>query len=273
MFVRIRRAYCGYFLGGSALALLSLGGTAVAQTKLPEVVVRGTKPKPVKPRAVAHRPAPTTTPATPAEELAAKSNAFDTARSNLYTTIGTSADVITHATIDALPGGDNQTVEKILLQAPGCRRIPPPAASFMCATITPTCSIASMASCCPTALTGFSSILDASWIGSIALVLGALPAEYGLRTVGLVDITTRPDIFNNSGQVSVYGGSQGTIHADDPIRRHVRQHLPDDSGAGSGNPRVAQCGLLPRRPILLRRALPANPGRHREFNLCLQPDP
>ena len=63
----------------------------------------------------------------------------------------------------------------------------------------------------PDGLTGFGSILDASWIGSIALVVGALPAEYGLRTVGLVDITTRPDIFNNSGQVSIYGGSQGTF--------------------------------------------------------------
>ena len=60
----------------------------------------------------------------------------------------------------------------------------------------------------PDGLTGFGSILDASWIGSIALIVGALPAEYGLRTVGLVDITTRADIFNNSGQVGIYGGSQ-----------------------------------------------------------------
>ncbi len=63
----------------------------------------------------------------------------------------------------------------------------------------------------PDGLTGFGSILDASWIGSIALVVGALPAEYGLRTVGLIDIATRADIFNNSGQVSIYGGSQGTL--------------------------------------------------------------
>ena len=32
-----------------------------------------------------------------------------------------------------------------------------------------------------------------------------------MRTVGLVDITTRADVFNNSGIVGVYGGSQGTI--------------------------------------------------------------
>ena len=63
----------------------------------------------------------------------------------------------------------------------------------------------------PDGLTGFSSVLDAKWIGSLALITGALPAEFGLRTVGLVDITTRTDLFNNSGNVGVYGGSQGTI--------------------------------------------------------------
>ena len=213
MFVRIRRVYRGYLLSGSALALLSLSGAAVAQTtqtKLPELVVRGTKPKPAKPRAVAHRAAPTT-PATPAEKLAAKSNAFDAARSNLYTTIGTSSDVITHATIDALPGGDNQQVEKILLQAPGVSQ--DSAASGLLHVRNDHANVQFRINgvMLPDGLTGFGSILDASWIGSIGLVVGALPAEYGLRTVGLVDITTRADIFNNSGQVSIYGGSQGTL--------------------------------------------------------------
>ena len=63
----------------------------------------------------------------------------------------------------------------------------------------------------PDGITGFGSIFDTSFIGSIALVTGALPAEYGLRTAGLIDITTRTDLFNNSGSVSVYGGSHGTI--------------------------------------------------------------
>ena len=40
---------------------------------------------------------------------------------------------------------------------------------------------------------------------------GALPAQYGLRTAGVLDIQTKTDAFNNSGSVSVYGGSHGTI--------------------------------------------------------------
>ena len=63
----------------------------------------------------------------------------------------------------------------------------------------------------PDGVTGFGSIFDTSFIGSMSLVTGALPAEFGGRTVGIVDMTTRADAFNNSGDISYYGGSRGTI--------------------------------------------------------------
>jgi outer membrane receptor protein involved in Fe transport len=211
MSIRVCRAYSGYFLSGLALlALLGVGGAASAQTKLPEVVVSAPKQKP-KPRAHVVRAAPTAAPITPATQLNDKAISFDQSRSNLYTTIGTTSDTISHATIDALPVGDNQTVEKILLQAPGVSQ--DSAASGLLHVRNDHANVQFRINgvMLPDGLTGFSSILDASWIGSIALVTGALPAEYGLRTVGLVDVTTRADIFNNSGQVSIYGGSQGTL--------------------------------------------------------------
>jgi hypothetical protein len=184
---------------------------AAAQVQLPEVVVSGAKPKP-KPRTVTRATPPQpAAPLTPAAQLNAKAGAFDQSRSNLFTTVGTSSDVITHGTIDALPGGDNQPVEKILLQAPGVSQ--DSAASGLLHVRNDHANVQYRINgvMLPDGLTGFGSILDASWIGSMSLVVGALPAEYGLRTVGLVDITTRPDIFNNSGQVGFYGGSQGTL--------------------------------------------------------------
>jgi hypothetical protein len=63
----------------------------------------------------------------------------------------------------------------------------------------------------PDGVTGFGSIFDTNFIGSASLVVGALPAEYGLRTVGLVDLTTRTDVFNNSGSINYYFGSRETI--------------------------------------------------------------
>ena len=208
------RAHRGYFLArlSAARALaLSAAKRRPRISRFPRSSSRATKPKPAKPRRVRasapHRRRPSRRP----QSLMPKSIAFDAARSNLYTTIGTSSDVITHATIDALPGGDQQPVEKILLQAPGVSQ--DSAASGLLHVRNDHANVQFRINgvMLPDGLTGFGSILDASWIGSIALVVGALPAEYGLRTVGLVDITTRADIFNNSGQVSIYGGSQGTL--------------------------------------------------------------
>ena len=149
---------------------------------------------------------------TPAAQLNAKADAFDQGRSNLYTTIGTMSDVISHATIDALPGSTNTPVERVLLQAPGVSQ-DSAAASGLLHVRNDHANVQFRINgvMLPDGLTGFGSILDAKWIGSIALITGALPAEFGLRTVGLVDITTRADIFNNSGSVGIYGGSQGTL--------------------------------------------------------------
>ena len=110
-----------------------------------------------------------------------------------------------------MPGGTNQTVEKALLQAPGVSQ--DSAASGLLHVRNDHANVQFRINgvMLPDGVTGFGSIFDANYIGSIALITGALPAEFGMRTVGLVDITTRADIFNNGGTVGVYGGSQGMI--------------------------------------------------------------
>ena len=45
----------------------------------------------------------------------------------------------------------------------------------------------------------------------MAVVTGALPAQYGLRTAGVVDIQTRMGTAEPSGEVGIYGGSHGTL--------------------------------------------------------------
>ena len=199
-------AVCGWAL----LALVIFGETAAAQVQLPEVVVSGAKPKP-KPRPARVVAPATAAPATPAAQLNSKANAFDQARGNLYTTTGTTTAAISYSTVDALPQGANTTVEKALLQAPGVSQ--DSAASGLLHIRNDHANVQYRINgiMLPDGVTGFGSIFDLNYIGSIALTTGALPAEFGMRTVGLIDITTRPDVFNNSGIVGVYGGSQGTI--------------------------------------------------------------
>jgi outer membrane receptor protein involved in Fe transport len=214
MSVRAHHLVRTSLLGGSALlALIGIDGAAIAQVALPQIEVSGAKPK-VKPRAIAHRAAAfvaAAAPATPAQQAAAKNEAFDQSRNNLYTTVGTTSDTISHQTIDALPQGTNTTVEKVLLQAPGVSQ--DSAASGLLHVRNDHANVQFRINgvMLPDGVTGFGSIFDTGLIGTIALVTGALPAEFGLRTVGLVDITTRADAFNNSGNVSLYGGSRGTI--------------------------------------------------------------
>jgi outer membrane receptor protein involved in Fe transport/opacity protein-like surface antigen len=150
-------------------------------------------------------------PVSPAEVLTQKSNSFDQSRSNLYTTIGTTSDTISHDTIQALPQGANAPVEKVLLQAPGVSQ--DSAASGLLHVRNDHANVQFRINgvFLPDGVTGFGSIFDTNFIGSASLVTGALPAEYGLRTVGLVDLTTRSDIFNNTGSINYYFGSRETI--------------------------------------------------------------
>ena len=147
----------------------------------------------------------------PAEVLTQKSNSLDQARSNLFTTIGTTSDTISHDTIEALPQGANASVERVLLNAPGVSQ--DSAASGLLHVRNDHANVQFRINgvFLPDGVTGFGSIFDTQFVGSLSLVTGALPAEYGLRTVGLVDITTRNDIFNNSGSINYYFGSRERI--------------------------------------------------------------
>jgi outer membrane receptor protein involved in Fe transport len=199
----------------SAPATTENGATALPpiQVIAPKRAATTKKPKPPTAATVTAAPAtgPIAAPASPAEQLNAKSAGFDQSRGNLFTTIGTSSDTISHQTIQDLPQGSNATVEQVLLQAPGVSQDSAASGSLHVRNDHANIQFRINGILLPDGVTGFGSIFDTSFIGSIALVTGALPAEYGLRTVGLVDITTRRDLFNNSGSVGFYGGSHGTI--------------------------------------------------------------
>jgi outer membrane receptor protein involved in Fe transport len=148
---------------------------------------------------------------TAAEQLNTQSNSFDQARSNLFTTAGTTSDTLSHENIQNLPQGSNAPVEKIILQLPNVTQDSAASGLFHVRNDHANVQFRINGVMLPDGVTGFGSVLDSSLIGSISLVTGALPAEYGLRTTGLLDITTRNDVFNNSGSISYYGGSRSTI--------------------------------------------------------------
>jgi len=63
----------------------------------------------------------------------------------------------------------------------------------------------------PEGITGFGPELDPRFVQSMQLINGSLPAEYGFRTAGIVDIQTKSGAALNGGSVEVYGGSYDTF--------------------------------------------------------------
>ena len=63
----------------------------------------------------------------------------------------------------------------------------------------------------PEGIAGFGLELDPRFIESIKLITGSLPAEYGFRTAGVVDIQSKNGALNPGGEVSLYGGSYDTF--------------------------------------------------------------
>jgi hypothetical protein len=215
------RVFWAWLLAGLALlAMVCLVITAVAQVELPEVVVRAAKPKP-KPGAAAHaRPARapaagvTPTPAaavTPAEQLAARTTVLNQGLNTIYAPTGTAPTTISHNTIEALPQGENATVEKIVLQFPGVTQDSAAGANYHVRNEHANVQVRINGIMLPDGVSGFGTFLDTALIGNISLITGALPPQFGLRTSGVLDIQTRSDAFNNIGTASIYGGSRGTF--------------------------------------------------------------
>ncbi|HEY1763875.1 MAG TPA: TonB-dependent receptor [Opitutaceae bacterium] len=63
----------------------------------------------------------------------------------------------------------------------------------------------------PEGVSGFGLELDPRFVSHMQLITGSLPAQYGFRTAGIVDITTKNGTLTPGGEVSLYTGSFDTV--------------------------------------------------------------
>ncbi len=64
----------------------------------------------------------------------------------------------------------------------------------------------------PDGLVGFGQELSLKFVDRLSLIVGTLPAQYGGRTAGIVDMETKTGVSANGGDLSLYGGSYSTIN-------------------------------------------------------------
>jgi outer membrane receptor protein involved in Fe transport len=183
---------------------------------LPQILVNAPKQK-LKPQvnrqAPAAQPAVSPTGETPAQAaLDQKMHSFDQARdNNLLPKIGASTYTISRQAIENLPQCDNTPIDKVILQMPGV--------SYDSAVSNPSFHVRNEYAnvqiringvMLPEGVSSLGPFIDTNFIASMSLLTGALPAQYGLRTAGVLDITSRAFAVPG-GDVSLYGGSRQTF--------------------------------------------------------------
>ena len=130
-------------------------------------------------------------------------------RAGIETQTGASTYTIDDAAIAATPGGDNVQFNQVILQAPNV--VQESFGQFHVRGDHNDVQYRLDGIILPEGISVFGQSLSPRLISSMSLVTGALPAEYGLRTAGIIDMTTKSGLLEPGGSVSLYGGSHGTF--------------------------------------------------------------
>ena len=139
-------------------------------------------------------------------EVVIRARRLDAAQQAIQPDVGASSYSVPEAIVKALPGGDNASLSDVILQAPGVTqdsygqlhiRGDHDGVQYRLNGII-----------LPQGLSSYGEVLSPRYARSIEMITGALPAQYGLRTAAIINITTQSGL-KNGGNVSIYGGSHG----------------------------------------------------------------
>jgi outer membrane receptor for ferrienterochelin and colicins len=147
--------------------------------------------------------------APPLKAVVVRAARLNAARAGIETQTGASTYTINAQAIAAAPGADNVQLNQVILQAPDVAQD-----SFGQMHIRGEhngLQYRLNGIILPEGIAVFGQTLDPRLIQSMKLITGALPAEYGLDTAGIIDLTTKSGALNPHGAVALYGGSHGEL--------------------------------------------------------------
>jgi outer membrane receptor protein involved in Fe transport len=130
---------------------------------------------------------------------------LDIARQQIQPSLGATTYTFTPEALQAVPQGAAAPLNQVLLQAPGTAQD-----SFgqihlrgEHANVQYRLNGVEL----PEGLSVFGQVIAERFARSLSLITGALPAQYGFQTAGVVDIQTKTGLTNPGLSVSMYGGS------------------------------------------------------------------
>jgi outer membrane receptor protein involved in Fe transport len=196
----VATAHAGRVFASTSL-LLALGclscGKATAQDASP-------------PPAPSSSTQPSSSTPSSGEEITVTAQRLNAARNNIEPDIGASSYNFSRQTLQNLPGGANAPLNDVLLQAPGVAQDNLASGALHIRNEHLNVQYRINGVIIPDGVSFFGQGLSPRFMDSMTLVTGALPAQYGLRTSGVVDIQTKSGVFQKGGSVGMYGGSYWT---------------------------------------------------------------
>jgi outer membrane receptor for ferrienterochelin and colicins len=198
------------FRGLSATALLALCSPcwwavpATARADVPPVISTTATATAAGASSTAASP-----PAPSLQEVTVTAARLDEARAGIQTQTGASTYTIDSAALAATPGGDNSLLNQVIMQAPSVAQ--DSFGQYHVRGEHNGLQYRLNGIILPEGISVFGQSLDPRLIASMSLITGALPAEYGLDTAGIIDLTTKSGLQQPGGSVSLYGGSHGTF--------------------------------------------------------------
>jgi outer membrane receptor protein involved in Fe transport len=143
------------------------------------------------------------------EEIVVTSRRLDKARDSIQADLGASRYVFDQQVIDNQPQGPDRGLGQILLQAPGVTQDSYGQVHIRNEHANVQYRLNGIL--LPEGISGFGQAFDSRFASSIALITGTLPAQYGYRTSGVVNITTKSGAIDEGGDIGIYGGSHNSI--------------------------------------------------------------
>ena len=154
-------------------------------------------------------PDPATNPVSSNLGITVIAKKLDEARSSIQPSLGASRYDFSRTTIDAVPQGENAPLNQVLLRAPGVAQD-----SFGQLHVRGdhgNLQYRLDGVQLPEGLSLFGQVLASRFVKSMSLITGAVPAQYGFRQAGIVDITLKSGTTDPGAEASMTAGSRGYL--------------------------------------------------------------
>ncbi len=143
------------------------------------------------------------------QDITITATKLEKARNGLSPKTGGSVYKFDASNIDNLPQGESTAFNQVLLQAPGVANDSYGQLHVRGDHGNTQYRINGVI--LPEGVSGFGQTMDTRFAQGIDLLTGALPAQYGYRTAGVIEINTKTN-FEAGGHIDLYGGSNHTLN-------------------------------------------------------------